>query len=605
MLGGEVAATATAALASARELLDRADAWRAPRRDLGLIAGRWRPPSLDRAIDDYLTYLRVERGLSPATIRAYRGDLARLRRRSRASRRPGPTARRPPAATSPPGRGAAGPSDPGLAPTSLRRRAASIRGFYRFAYGDGLIARRRRRPHRPAAPAPPAARDADRRRGRGAARGGAGPPRPGAPGAAVRRRAAGQRGAGTRPRGPVARRRLRPGDREGRPRAARPGRRHRARLARPLDRGGPRPAARAVARRAAARADRCSSATAAGGSPGSRPSRSSAARLAGPVSASGSRRTPSATRSRRICSRAAPTCGSSRSCSGMRVSPRPSSTRTSPASGSGRSTPGPIRGPDRRSEQTDGLHRQAPGIRRSSRFGREHQHWFVLIANAVYAIVMWLIAVVLLVLSSTIFNGNSGITSTARLGRRGPRRRRPRLVRLAGAALAERGVRPDHPPRPPDRGRREQDGDRQLAREDQRRDPDRVDVRPDLRLRRPRDPDRVRERDRSASDAPRRAGLQAGDARREARARARAVGRQADAGPACRPPTAPAAGSSIADAPPARAGRGTASRRAAGPPQMSADDVTRTLASLADLRDRGAISAEEYEAKKADLLSRL
>jgi hypothetical protein len=38
---------------------------------------------------------------------------------------------------------------------------------------------------------------------------------------------------------------------------------------------------------------------------------------------------------------------------------------------------------------------------------------------------------------------------------------------------------------------------------------------------------------------------------------------------------------------------------------MSADDVTRTLASLADLRDRGAISADEYEAKKAELLGRL
>ena len=41
------------------------------------------------------------------------------------------------------------------------------------------------------------------------------------------------------------------------------------------------------------------------------------------------------------------------------------------------------------------------------------------------------------------------------------------------------------------------------------------------------------------------------------------------------------------------------------PASMTADDVTRTLASLADLRDRGAISAEEYEAKKADLLRRL
>src|SRR6478672_1910260 len=35
------------------------------------------------------------------------------------------------------------------------------------------------------------------------------------------------------------------------------------------------------------------------------------------------------------------------------------------------------------------------------------------------------------------------------------------------------------------------------------------------------------------------------------------------------------------------------------------DEVTRTLASLADLRDRGAISPEEYETKKADLLGRL
>ncbi len=35
------------------------------------------------------------------------------------------------------------------------------------------------------------------------------------------------------------------------------------------------------------------------------------------------------------------------------------------------------------------------------------------------------------------------------------------------------------------------------------------------------------------------------------------------------------------------------------------DEVTRTLASLADLRDRGAITAEEYDQKKADLLGRL
>lgn len=38
---------------------------------------------------------------------------------------------------------------------------------------------------------------------------------------------------------------------------------------------------------------------------------------------------------------------------------------------------------------------------------------------------------------------------------------------------------------------------------------------------------------------------------------------------------------------------------------LTREDVTRTLNSLADLRDRGAISAEEFERKKADLLGRL
>jgi Bacterial PH domain/Short C-terminal domain len=46
---------------------------------------------------------------------------------------------------------------------------------------------------------------------------------------------------------------------------------------------------------------------------------------------------------------------------------------------------------------------------------------------------------------------------------------------------------------------------------------------------------------------------------------------------------------------------------AAPPPAepLSRDEVTRTLNSLADLRDRGAISADEFERKKADLLGRL
>jgi integrase/recombinase XerD len=99
-----------------------------------------RAAPLDRAIEDYLTSLRVERGLSPATIRAYRADLADFAAGEGVDRTwsDGPEAAREHlAARTRRGR----PHDPGLAPTSLRRRAASIRGFYRFAYGDGLIDR--------------------------------------------------------------------------------------------------------------------------------------------------------------------------------------------------------------------------------------------------------------------------------------------------------------------------------------------------------------------------------------------------------------------------------------------------------------------------------
>jgi integrase/recombinase XerD len=95
-------------------------------------------PDLDSAIEDYLAYLRVERGVAAATLRAYRGDLADFAMSRGAARSwargPG-VAQRYLAARARRGR----PGDPGLAPTSLRRRAAAIRGFYRFAYGDGLI----------------------------------------------------------------------------------------------------------------------------------------------------------------------------------------------------------------------------------------------------------------------------------------------------------------------------------------------------------------------------------------------------------------------------------------------------------------------------------
>jgi integrase/recombinase XerD len=95
--------------------------------------------NLDGAIEDYLAYLHVERGLADATIRAYRGDLRDFAA-TLAGPGPGwdrsadPAVRYLAARTR---RGQAGERT--LAPTSLRRRAAALKGFYRFAFGEGLI----------------------------------------------------------------------------------------------------------------------------------------------------------------------------------------------------------------------------------------------------------------------------------------------------------------------------------------------------------------------------------------------------------------------------------------------------------------------------------
>ncbi len=98
------------------------------------------PTSLDDAIDAYMGHLRVERGLADATLRAYRADLGDFAMSRGAARdwTDGPeAAQRYLAARAKRGRS----FDPGLAPTSLRRRTAAIRGFYRFAFGDGLVAK--------------------------------------------------------------------------------------------------------------------------------------------------------------------------------------------------------------------------------------------------------------------------------------------------------------------------------------------------------------------------------------------------------------------------------------------------------------------------------
>jgi integrase/recombinase XerD len=94
---------------------------------------------LQAAIAEFLVQVRVERGLSEATIRAYRADLldfAASRGAAAEWAASADVAVRYLGMLASPGRGRGAP----LRPTSLRRKAASLRGFYRFCYAEGLIA---------------------------------------------------------------------------------------------------------------------------------------------------------------------------------------------------------------------------------------------------------------------------------------------------------------------------------------------------------------------------------------------------------------------------------------------------------------------------------
>jgi integrase/recombinase XerD len=98
-----------------------------------------RTDRLQAAIAEFLVQVRVERGLSQATIRAYRADLldfAASRGAAAEWNASADVAVRYLGMLASPGRGRRAP----LRPTSLRRKAASLRGFYRFCYAEGLIA---------------------------------------------------------------------------------------------------------------------------------------------------------------------------------------------------------------------------------------------------------------------------------------------------------------------------------------------------------------------------------------------------------------------------------------------------------------------------------
>jgi len=233
----------------------------------------------------------------------------------------------------------------------------------------------------------------------------------------------------------------------------------------------------------------------------------------------------------------------------------------------------------------------------------EHQHWFVLIANAIYAFLAWVLAAILLWLNAAFFNGN-GLISTVTgwavviltiggliwfgwqvlvwqneqfvLTNR-------RVLRLTGvlnktvmdsslekindAVLSESVF-----------GRIFGFGDLEILTASESW----ISL-----LRMLPHPDQFK---RAMLDAKHELEMELSGARPLPSPAIRAAAPQPV-------PVVPAAGPGSAPAGPT-AGTPPASA-------MSADDVTRTLASLADLRDRGAISPEEYEAKKADLLGRL
>jgi integrase/recombinase XerD len=93
---------------------------------------------LGRAVEQYLAYLRVERGLAPATLSAYRSDLADF-----AASRGAVAGWDVSADVAVRYLGALAGSGrswrTALRPTSQRRKAAALRGFYRFCFSEGLI----------------------------------------------------------------------------------------------------------------------------------------------------------------------------------------------------------------------------------------------------------------------------------------------------------------------------------------------------------------------------------------------------------------------------------------------------------------------------------
>jgi integrase/recombinase XerD len=88
--------------------------------------------ALGAAIDAFLLELRVERGLSPLTIAAYRRDLAQFATTADSGWRTAPDSAR---------QFLDGQRSAGRRATTLARKAAAVRAFYGFAQREGVVSR--------------------------------------------------------------------------------------------------------------------------------------------------------------------------------------------------------------------------------------------------------------------------------------------------------------------------------------------------------------------------------------------------------------------------------------------------------------------------------
>jgi len=242
---------------------------------------------------------------------------------------------------------------------------------------------------------------------------------------------------------------------------------------------------------------------------------------------------------------------------------------------------------------------------------REHQHWFVLVANARYAILAWIVAVLILILSGGIANdGGAGTTFRQLLGYvvlvlivggllyfgwQVLRWQNEEFVVTTRRVLQVEGV----------VNKRTIDSSLEKINDAILSESmfGRIFGFGDLEILTASETGISRLRMLREADDFKRAML---DAKHELELEL--SGARPMPGPALRVPSpapavvGPAARPADVMPPAAAAPSGAVARDET---TMSADEVTRTLASLADLRDRGAISADEYEAKKADLLRRL